>query len=1161
VGFSGKVFTKKAVVNDFAPRQGEVGTLVQIYGRNFKDARVFFDEVEARIVTSKTNQITAIVPRVKGEHSIRVKQGSFVASIQDTFFVLSSKAFTFSGDLIFHKTSVLNSVKPSSRELDYLVLIVLPKNIDFPAEVTMDGLRNDLSAKLNMANNFWQEASYKKRHAFTFDIQSQVLKLEKNASYYFRESRTKIESAAKSFSVAFSGEILIIRGDNFEVTVTLKGDLNIQKIKDLINNSIADAGGKEIIFAFSKKEGTEDILILSAAVPGPDAKLEIEGTALQKLGLDEGNAKKTLGAEVVYNQLKLIKDALEKFVEDKSDDEAKKIIGHYSGVIVTIASMAAYYLNQDYLCRPQGDVARQFNLRSVRSEPPLCFELAFIVASTAEEWHTFAHEMGHNLDFPDLYHEPGSKEWTGVLPDDWDIMCFGNDAHPTAWIKSQMTKDPDDHEKTWIQDSEIIELNPASDTEPSFVEVLLMPYEVPPPSSAIFEKFKKSHPGLELKRVIKINVGPNRCLFIENRQRGPTSCPGFGDISYNKDIPASGVIVTDTINSTPLSGQVRSNVLMATDYKNPLDVLNEEKTVLQLSSTSAIRVKITEVYGASLHLKTCVYKVLATWEAGNYSDPYIRPWNAPPYDTPDIWVDTPEWDEGGKPIWDEYEYSDINVNPNVPGNPSQNGDRLRKNCESRFYAQIWNSGNQATSVDVDFFKVVPPGVGVAGELIGTASVNLPAGPGQSARAWIPWTPKSRYEEHLCIRAVIKPQPENDHIPDNNEAQENFFQWFIEGASPYQSVRFAFQIANPLNRRSLISIKARGLKRGWYLDVDPAEFWLDPGKIQVGTAIVRAESNVPFEDIDPIIGRPIISLVGQVLREDYWVPFGGISGAAHAVRKSKIEGAAVPYDKSSIMITGVASTNEGPVANVKVTVNVMDSAEGEIFLTCSDTDADGRIQVFVPNPKGFPSTTEFLVDLILSPSPGIGPAETRIKFKLPSPPDANFTASPMDGFAPLNVQFEDTSSGQITDRSWDFGDGKPGSNAAKTSHLYENQGQYTAKLTVSGLSGSSSKSAIINVKVAPPKADFSAHPQTGDKPLSVQFTDNSHGQIANRSWDFGDGKPGNNAPSPSHLYENQGQYTAKLTVSGPSGSSSKSMIIKVKNSVDNGGDIVNRGDIT
>jgi PKD repeat protein len=68
------------------------------------------------------------------------------------------------------------------------------------------------------------------------------------------------------------------------------------------------------------------------------------------------------------------------------------------------------------------------------------------------------------------------------------------------------------------------------------------------------------------------------------------------------------------------------------------------------------------------------------------------------------------------------------------------------------------------------------------------------------------------------------------------------------------------------------------------------------------------------------------------------------------------------------------------------------------------------------------------------------------------PVAGFQGTPLSGFSPLTVQFTDQSTGTITSRLWDFGDGTT-STQANPAHVYQAVGAYTLRLTVANASGS------------------------------------------------------------------------------------------------------------
>lgn len=149
-----------------------------------------------------------------------------------------------------------------------------------------------------------------------------------------------------------------------------------------------------------------------------------------------------------------------------------------------------------------------------------------------------------------------------------------------------------------------------------------------------------------------------------------------------------------------------------------------------------------------------------------------------------------------------------------------------------------------------------------------------------------------------------------------------------------------------------------------------------------------------------------------------------------------------------------------------------------------------------------------------------------------PPVAAFTASPDTGIAPLSVQFTDASSGRIDTWAWAFGDGVT-SAQQNPSHVYSDPGTYTAVLNISGPGGQSASECPVHVLAAPPVARFGASPRSGYRPLTVQFTDSSTGTVSSYMWDFGDGQTSNEA-SPAHVYENEGVYTVRVSLTGPGG---------------------------
>ena len=158
-----------------------------------------------------------------------------------------------------------------------------------------------------------------------------------------------------------------------------------------------------------------------------------------------------------------------------------------------------------------------------------------------------------------------------------------------------------------------------------------------------------------------------------------------------------------------------------------------------------------------------------------------------------------------------------------------------------------------------------------------------------------------------------------------------------------------------------------------------------------------------------------------------------------------------------------------------------------------------------------------------------------------PPVAGLTADKTTVPVGETIQFSNTSTGEITSWSWDFGDGNT-STQENPSHAYPKQGNYTASLTVSNKAGSDTITLAITV-FGPPSASFSTS-ETKTKPgSSIQFTDESTGDIDSWSWDFGDGNT-STEENPSHTYAEKGDYTVSLTVSNKAGSDTDTLPIVV-----------------
>ena len=165
---------------------------------------------------------------------------------------------------------------------------------------------------------------------------------------------------------------------------------------------------------------------------------------------------------------------------------------------------------------------------------------------------------------------------------------------------------------------------------------------------------------------------------------------------------------------------------------------------------------------------------------------------------------------------------------------------------------------------------------------------------------------------------------------------------------------------------------------------------------------------------------------------------------------------------------------------------------------------------------------------------------------PAAPIAGFTAVPLSGPAPLEVQFTDQSTGASPiSYAWDFNnDGTVDSTLQSPKITLTDVGTYNVNLTVTNAVGTDDevRTGYITVTAAPvaPTAVFISDIQSGNVPLTVKFTDQSTGTgPLTYAWDFdNNGITDNTIQSPSYTYATSGTYTVNLTVTNSVGSDSE-----------------------
>lgn len=78
---------------------------------------------------------------------------------------------------------------------------------------------------------------------------------------------------------------------------------------------------------------------------------------------------------------------------------------------------------------------------------------------------------------------------------------------------------------------------------------------------------------------------------------------------------------------------------------------------------------------------------------------------------------------------------------------------------------------------------------------------------------------------------------------------------------------------------------------------------------------------------------------------------------------------------------------------------------------------------------------------------------------------------------------------------------------------------------------STDTVTVTVQPPPLHADFDFSPGSGKAPLTVTFTDRSTGNITSRTWNFGDESEEDTSTNPEYTYDEPGNYTVTLIVTG------------------------------
>jgi PKD repeat protein len=244
----------------------------------------------------------------------------------------------------------------------------------------------------------------------------------------------------------------------------------------------------------------------------------------------------------------------------------------------------------------------------------------------------------------------------------------------------------------------------------------------------------------------------------------------------------------------------------------------------------------------------------------------------------------------------------------------------------------------------------------------------------------------------------------------------------------------------------------------------------------------------------------------------------------------------------------AFTQDRAVGQAPLIIKFTNQSSGTIT-NYSWTFGDGGSSTEASPTYTFRNPGVYNVTLNIAGPGGTSNVSRQINVQSPTTPVAGFAQDKITGSSPLDVKFTNQSTGTISSYNWVFGDGATSTEANPT-HQFTAVGTYNVILTVTGPGGSSSVTRKITVEdpvIPPPEAIFTPNKTSGDAPLTVQFLNQSTGQITSYLWDFGDQQTSIET-NPTHTFAADGTFTVTLTSIGPGGQKTTQAVITVSKPV-------------
>ncbi len=505
------------------------------------------------------------------------------------------------------------------------------------------------------------------------------------------------------------------------------------------------------------------------------------------------------------------------------------------------------------------------------------------------DWMVWAHETGHNLGLTDEYREDLNQP--GAFMNGWTLMAYHFYAsHITAWEKG-----PRIGELTtggsWLPPSSILQAAPPGPSGSVITTtVILAPQYDPIPTL----------PGYvdPIGYAAEIKLSPSHSIFLEGRQNQPETTPRRYDDQLDQIDTMSGnggVIVYD-VRDWPLGGEwpnvYRREMILLSPYDDALD----SGTSSYSDASTGVGVRILQEIGSG---QTRSFRTAIDWgrpapPSGQRFDAYITPWDAT-YQSPDIWVDSPL---NG---YDNYE----STARTADGDPDGAGDTIAVGEENRLYARIRNIGPETIpSATVTFWVATPAGIGDRGDWQRLDPVTIgPIPAGGSTKAFTIWIPLG--SGHTCVKAEVTPI-EGEISFTNNLAQENFTNFEVVSSSPYEALKFRFDLFNSADEPRQFALRARRLIPSIGVRLDHAYPVVPAKRSLTVNGELRLNEKVP----PGLKSDTFVSIAAFAPRHDSEVKLGGITLNLKPRRISSID-MALKRGRDSVVASGIVKGGNMP----------------------------------------------------------------------------------------------------------------------------------------------------------------------------------------------------------------------------------------------------------